>query len=82
MTDLERIVTDEELAEAYGNADFGSMTPREVVKIGILKAASGFYQGSTSRAILIDLKLIRDDYVITPKGKQYLWTAWSAGSTF
>lgn len=70
---VESIVTDEELASAWGNANFGGMTPRSVVRLGVLKCASGYYQGYTSKTIGQDLGLINDKYELTPKGRMYLW---------
>lgn len=78
---VEELVSDEELDKAFAHADFGR-PPREVVRLGVLKAASGFYQGYTSTAILVELNLINSDYALTQKGKHYLWKAWSGGSNF
>ena len=35
------IIDDKKLNEVHGNANFGSMTPREVVNDGVLKYSTG-----------------------------------------
>jgi hypothetical protein len=41
---------------------------------GVLKVASGYYQGSTSSAIITELGLKRTTLnELTEKGKKYLW---------
>ena len=77
-----KMVTDSELAKVFAFANFGSMTHREVVRLGVLKCASGFHQGHTSRTILVQLGLITDKYRLTQKGKEYLWEAFRNGSIF
>ena len=73
----EDIISDEEIERVHANANFGSMDKREVVNQGVLKCASGFYQGSTSNAIIKEHGLVTDQYELTPKGKAYLWAAFS-----
>lgn len=51
----EEIISDEKI---HGNANWGSMEKREVVNLGVLKVAIGFYQGRTSRAIITEDGLI------------------------
>ena len=77
---VENIVSDEELDKAWGNSNFGSMTKRDVVKFAVLKCASGYYQGYTSKIIANELGLINDKYEITPKGRQYLWAAFNTSN--
>ena len=81
MNELD-IITDEEITKVHANANFGGRLKRDVVRLGILKCASGYYQGSTSTAILREHKLIDAEYNITAKGRSYLWAAFSKGSTF
>lgn len=76
MNELE-LVTESDLLEAFGNANFGGMEPRTVVRQGVLKCASGYYQGHTSMTICKDLGLISHEYEVTAKGRQYLWAAFS-----
>jgi spore coat protein U-like protein len=73
--DPKDIITDDEIEIVHGNANFGSMDKREVVNQGVLKCASGFYQGHTSSQIIKDHGLVTDDYQLTVKGKAYLWAA-------
>ncbi len=81
MTEQE-IISDEEIERVHGYANFGDTTKRDVVRLGVLKCASGYYQGSTSRRICEEHGLITKKYELTPKGKAYLWEAFSGGSNF
>ena len=76
---VEEIVPDEEVEIVHGNANFGSMSKRDVINLGVLKCASGYHQGWTSTAILVEHRLIRKDYTLTPKGRRYLWEAFGDG---
>ncbi|MEA8592300.1 hypothetical protein PZT57_27000 [Pseudomonas aeruginosa] len=71
------IVSDSDLDKAYGQASFGDMSKRDVVRQGVLKCASGLYQGQTSKTICQNLGLIDLEYRVTPKGRDYLWAAFS-----
>ncbi|WP_417329212.1 hypothetical protein [Halomonas cupida] len=73
----EDIITDEEIERVHANANFGDMGKREVVNQGVLKCASGYYQGHTSRQIITEHGLVTHEYELTPKGKAYLWAAFS-----
>ena len=77
----QNIIRDEELIEAFGNANFGSISKRDVVKFGLLKCVCGYYQGHTSTQIITELGLINKEYEITAKGRQYLWLAFEAQGT-
>jgi hypothetical protein len=76
---VEEIVSENDLNEAWGNADFGNNDKRFIVKHALLKCASGYYTGRTAKHILIELKLANDRWEMTPKGKQYLFAAFSNG---
>ena len=71
----EEIISDEEIEMVHAFANFGSMKKREVVDYGVLKCASGYYQGSTSTAIIREHGLIDSKYNLTAKGRTYLWEA-------
>jgi len=73
----EKIISDDEIERVHGNANFGSMDKRAVVNQGVLKCASGYYQGSTSTAIIKAHGLIDDKYRLTAKGRAYLWETFS-----
>ncbi len=76
------IVSDEELDRVHGNASFG-ISKRDVLRLGVLKCASGYYQGHTSKSICIAHKLITPkSYRLTKKGRKYLWASSSGGSNF
>ncbi len=74
----EEIITDEEIERVHANANFGSMSKRDVVNQGVLKCASGYYQGHTSTQIIKEHGLVNDKYKLTVKGKKYLWAAFSS----
>ena len=82
MTKPEEIITDEEIEKVHANANFGGYKKRDVVNLGVLKVASGYYQGSTSKHIITEHGLIDDDYNLTVKGKTYLWAVFSKGDNF
>lgn len=69
------IISDEEIDRVHANANFGNTSKRDVVNFGILKCASGYYQGHTSTQILKEHGLINDKYEPTAKGRAYLWAA-------
>lgn len=77
-TDITEIVTDEEIEDVWGNANFGGISKRDVLRHGVLKVAGGFYQGYTSSKILQELGLKKiDDNELTLKGRRYLYFAWN-----
>ena len=73
----EQIITDDEIIHVHANANFGSMTPREVVNDGVRKYAVGYQGGSTQLAILREHGLITAPKGcgykanLTEKGKRY-----------
>lgn len=76
------LVTDDELNQAWGNANFGGMTKREVIRLGTLKCLAGWHQGHTSKTICTELGLISDKYKVTAKGHAYIWLTCAKGSDF
>ena len=84
MKELYIIVTDKQLCEAWGSANFGKeLSMRDVVKLTLLKRASHYHCGHTARAICIDLGLLTPKKeILTSKGGKYLWSAYSEGSNF
>ena len=73
----EDIISDEEIERVHANANFGSMGKRQVVNQGVLKCASGYSQGYTSKQIIREHGLVTKDYRLTKKGKRYLWAAFN-----
>ncbi len=73
------IISDSEIDKVHGHANFGGMTKREVVALGVLKVASGYHQGGTSEQIILEHGLITSDYKLTDKGRRYLWEAFGYG---
>lgn len=77
---VQDIISDQEIERVHANANFGDMEKRDVVNLGVLKCASGYHQGFTSRRIVTEHGLITSDYELTPKGKMYLWGAFGDGT--
>lgn len=76
----EEIITDSEVERVHANANFGAMNKREVVNQAVLKCASSYHQGYTSKQIATEHGLITEDYKLTDKGKKYLWAAFGDGN--
>ena len=76
------IPTDKEINLVWGNANFGEMEKINVVKMGVLKCASGYSQGSTSRSIVIELGLVTKGYNLTRRGRKCLWEWFNDKSNF
>ena len=73
----EEIISDAEVTRVHGYANFGSMSPREVVNDGVRKTAVGYHCGHTQFSILRDHGLVTRprlgsyDVDLTKKGKAY-----------
>lgn len=71
------IISDEEIARVHGHANFGTLSPREVVNDGVRKYAVGFQGGHTQLCILREHGLITKPRSgsyqanLTMKGKRY-----------
>jgi len=78
MDTVEEIISDEEIERVHANANFGCMAKRAVVNEGVLKCASGYYQGHTSTQIITEHGLVDNEYKLTPKGRAYLWVAFKS----
>lgn len=76
----EEIISDKEIIRVHGYANFGSMTPRDVVNDGVRKYAVGYSGGSTQAAILREHGLITKtrgyQADLTKKGKRYARAIW------
>ena len=76
-TRLAEIISDAEIIRVHAYANFGSMTPREVVNDGVRKTAVGYHCGHTQVCILREHGLITKsrgmsfDVNLTKKGKRY-----------
>jgi hypothetical protein len=77
MSAPEQIITDEQIIKVHAYANFGSMTPREVVNDGVRKYVVGYTGGSTQLSILREHGLITQPKPrsyranLTEKGKSY-----------
>ncbi len=78
MNKPEDIISDEEIERVHANANFGCMSKRDVVNQGVLKCASGYYQGHTSTQIVTEHGLVSKEYELTAKGRIYLWAAFAS----
>ena len=82
MSAPEQIISDEDIIRVHGYANFGGMTPREVVNDGVRKYAVGFTGGHTQLCILLEHGLIRRPRPgkyrasLTEKGKRYARSIW------
>jgi hypothetical protein len=82
MDAQQEIVPQDDIDAVWGNANFGGYSRRNVIDLGVLKCASGYYQGHTSTQIITELGLVDKEYKLTPKGRAYLWAAFNNGSNF
>lgn len=75
MRNVEDIVTDAEVIRVHAYANFGPMSPREVVNDGVRKYAVGYSGGHTQQCILYEHGLIGKpkgySANLTKKGKEY-----------
>ena len=62
--------------QAALGADFGSITPVEVVRRGLLKVVCGWHNGSTVQGILLHHALVKvskgGNFKVTHRGRLYL----------
>lgn len=78
MDGTNQIISDDEVARVHGNANFGSMTPREVLSEGVWKYSMGYSGGHTQLSILLEHGLIRKPKpgkyrsTLTKRGEAYL----------
>lgn len=73
MKTVEQIVTEEELNQVWGSANFGSQSRRDVIAETLLKCACGYQTGYTAKCIAIELGLIyKSKWQLTSRGKDYL----------
>ncbi|MDN3713375.1 hypothetical protein QWZ10_19510 [Paracoccus cavernae] len=75
MRSASEIISDAEIIAVHANANFGDMTPREVVNDGVRKYAIGYSGGHTQQCILREHGLITKgkgyNADLTKKGKEY-----------
>jgi len=78
--ELNSIIPDKELDDAFTNTNFGNITKRDVVRYALLKAACGYYSGHTAQRIINELGLCSKDLKLTKKGKKYLYASFRNGT--
>lgn len=73
---VESIISDQKIEEVHGYANFGNMTKRDVVNVGVAQSALGYSMGHTMRAILIEHRLVKNTGGyhprLTRRGESYL----------
>lgn len=79
--ELQALITDEQLDNAWGNANFGKVSKRDLIANTLLKCASGYNTGHTAKCICQQLGLITTKYTLTVKGKKYLWVSHYQGKS-
>jgi len=78
MKTVQAIISDDEIDRVHANANFSSMSKREVVAEGVVTGAFGYACGHTMECILREHGLIRkqryfgDPLKLTKKGLEYL----------
>ncbi|MFC5046921.1 hypothetical protein ACFSTE_15890 [Aquimarina hainanensis] len=90
---VEDIITDEDLIKAFERANFGDRSSkRDIVRYTLLRAASGYYNGYTSqriihalglttiKRIINEVGLVKEELILTKKGKEYLYEAFRNGT--
>lgn len=77
MDTVQDIITDKQMKTAFGNANFGDVSPRDVIANTLLKCASGYATGHTARVICEELGLVTPDWQLSQRGKAYLFAAYS-----
>jgi len=72
----EQIVPDARVEEVHANTNFGSMSKREVVNVGVVQSALGYSMGGTMHQIVREHGLVKKSSGIygklTVKGWRYL----------
>lgn len=76
MSELQNLVSDAEVFEAFQNTNFGETPNRFIIADTLLKLACGYHTGRTATIICIELGLVRNgSYNLTKKGKEYMFHA-------
>lgn len=73
----EEIISDEQVTRIHGHANFGSMSPRQVLAEGVWKYSMGYTSGYTQMSILLEHGFIRK-----PKPGQYRSTLTKKGEAY
>lgn len=67
------IITDQQIEDAWGSANFGSIYKREVLCDTILKVLAGYDTGRTAKVICRELGLIHPTkWMLSSKGRKYI----------
>jgi hypothetical protein len=72
----QEIITDEQLNEVWGNANFGAVSKRDLVKETLLKCLAEYESGHTAKCIVRELGLVHiHKWKLTKLGCKYLFAA-------
>ena len=77
LKNTEKTVSEQDLAAAFLNTDFGTAGHRELLAASVLKKACGYYCGNTIEAIMVSLGLTTRAGSVTRKGKKFLAEAFN-----
>jgi hypothetical protein len=73
---IQEVITDAELDAAWGSANFGSTSKREVIEDSLRKCLGGYSTGHTAKTICKELGLVyANKWDLTKKGREYLYLA-------
>jgi hypothetical protein len=85
MNLAQQIISEAQIFQVHGNANFGPRNYRDIVNEAVLKVACGYSNGSTANAIIIEHGLVtfkprcREAVSLTDKGRRYLWAVYGQG---
>jgi len=74
---LEKLLSENDINKAWGNASFGGdISKRDVIQNALMKFATGYGTGYTIEQICRELKLITKQCNLTTLGKRYLYDSY------
>jgi len=72
MAYLNPPVTDEQIAIAFKNTNFGTTDYRRLLLTGVFKTMVGYSNGHTLTEIMKSLRLVGKNYTVTKRGKEFI----------
>lgn len=77
MENINDVLTDEQIKNAFANSDFGDYPKRYIIANALLKYASGYSTGRPIEIICAELGLIGKTRNLTKLGKRFLFAAYN-----
>jgi len=72
ISEMDEIISDEEIEEAFKGSNFGGCDPRKLLEQGVLKRLTGYGTGWTLAQIMCGLGLTtKKRGAVTKKGKRF-----------